>query len=220
MERFIFIAEWGTSVLTPMRRPRDPPQTYCAVTGKIVFSTTVSRPRIYRGARRRTVATPHFTHTRANYVAAVDMIEKIKAIAAIKLGGSADEYDIADERVFAKADPDTSLSYARVAEAAIELGGVYDGSDVADELHDVTKASVSGLRGTGLIGVAKDTMGRTWRRPGLAVGFVEIELDLETGKYDIIDYLGVADCGTVVHPMGLAGQIRSGAVWGIWHGWS
>jgi len=156
-----------------------------------------------------------FTHTRANYVAAVDMLEKIKAIAAIKLGGSADEYDIADERVFAKADPDTSLSYARVAEAAIELGGVYDGSDVADELHDVTKASVSGLRGTGLIGVAKDTMGRRGAVPGLAVGFVEIELDLETGKYDIIDYLGVADCGTVVHPMGLAGQIRSGAVWGF-----
>ncbi|MGY8794778.1 MAG: xanthine dehydrogenase family protein molybdopterin-binding subunit, partial [Woeseiales bacterium] len=156
-----------------------------------------------------------FTHTRANYVAAVDILEKIKAIAAIKLGGSADEYDIADERVFAKADPDTSLSYARVAEAAIELGGVYDGSDVADELHDVTKASVSGLRGTGLIGVAKDTMGRRGAVPGLAVGFVEIELDLETGKYDIIDYLGVADCGTVVHPMGLAGQIRSGAVWGF-----
>lgn len=156
-----------------------------------------------------------FTHTRANYVAALDAVAKIKAIAALKLGGTEDDYDIADERVFAKADPNTSLSYAKVAQAAIELGGRFDGSDAPDDIHDVTKAAVNGIRGTGLVGVAKDTMERRGAVPGLAVGFVEIELDLETGKYDIIDYLGVADCGTVVHPKGLAAQIRSGAVWGF-----
>ncbi len=35
---------------------------------------------------------------------------------------------------------------------------------------------------------------------------MEIELDLETGKFEILDYLGVADCGTVIHPMGLETQ--------------
>ena len=156
-----------------------------------------------------------FTHSRANYVAALDAVQKIKAIAAIKLGGSEDDYDIGGERVFAKADSSRSMSYADVAKAAIELGGRYDGSDVPDEIHEITKMSVDGIKGTGLIGVAKDTLGKRGDVPGLAVGFVEIELDLETGKYKIIDYLGVADCGTVVHPMGLAAQVRSGAVWGF-----
>ncbi|MEQ8204876.1 MAG: hypothetical protein RIA65_01780, partial [Woeseia sp.] len=43
----------------------------------------------------------------------------------------------------------------------------------------------------------------------------EIELDLETGKYEILDYVGIADCGKVVHPQGLAAQMRGGAVWGM-----
>ena len=51
--------------------------------------------------------------------------------------------------------------------------------------------------------------------PGLAVAFVEIELDLDTGKYDILDYVGIAECGTVVHPKGLAQQMKGGAVWGM-----
>ena len=156
-----------------------------------------------------------FTHTRANYVAALDAVAKIREVAAAKLGGSPDNYDIADERVFAIADPNTSLSFAAVAQAAMELGGRFDGSEVPDEIHAVTKAAVRGIRGSGLIGVAKDSLGRRGAVPGLAVGFVELELDLETGKYDIIEYLGVADCGTIVHPMGLASQVRSGAVWGF-----
>jgi CO/xanthine dehydrogenase Mo-binding subunit len=48
-----------------------------------------------------------------------------------------------------------------------------------------------------------------------AAAFVEIELDLETGKHVIVDYLGVADCGTVIHPSGLETQIKSGAVQGF-----
>jgi CO/xanthine dehydrogenase Mo-binding subunit len=65
------------------------------------------------------------------------------------------------------------------------------------------------------VGVAKDNLARTGTVPALAAGFIEIELDLETGKFDILDYVGVADCGTVLHPMGLSTQIKSGAVMGI-----
>ena len=42
-----------------------------------------------------------------------------------------------------------------------------------------------------------------------------IELDLETGKWDILDYVATTDCGTVVHPQGLAAQLRGGSVMGI-----
>ena len=34
--------------------------------------------------------------------------------------------------------------------------------------------------------------------------FAEVEVDLETGKYDIMDFLAVADVGTVIHPRALS----------------
>ena len=43
----------------------------------------------------------------------------------------------------------------------------------------------------------------------------EVEIDLETCKYQILDYVGVSDCGTVIHPQGLSQQINGGAVWGF-----
>ena len=71
------------------------------------------------------------------------------------------------------------------------------------------------VAGTGLVGVAKDNLRKEGVVPGLAVAFVEIELDLDTGMYEILDYVGIAECGTVVHPQGLAQQMKGGAVWGM-----
>jgi CO/xanthine dehydrogenase Mo-binding subunit len=42
-----------------------------------------------------------------------------------------------------------------------------------------------------------------------------IELDTETGAFEIKEYLGVADCGTVLHPAGLQSQMHGGAVMGF-----
>ena len=89
------------------------------------------------------------------------------------------------------------MSYAEVAQTAIEFGGRFDGSEAPTDIHEVTKLAVDGIKGTGLVGVAKDTLGRRGAVPGLAVGFAEIELDMETGKYVILDYMGVVDCGVV-----------------------
>ncbi len=156
-----------------------------------------------------------FTHSRANYVAAMDAIEKMQEIAAIKLGGTAADFEVADERVFATADTSRGLSFAEVATAAIELGGRYSGATYPDDIHEVTQRAVQGVAGTGLIGVAKDNLPKRGTAPGFAVAFAEIELDLETGKHEVVEYLAVAECGTVVHPLGLAGQLRGGAVWGF-----
>ena len=156
-----------------------------------------------------------FTMTRTNFAAASDAVAKLKEIAAKDLGGGPADYDIGDETVFSRSDPTKKLTYAAAAQRAIDLGGKFDGHDVPAELNAMTKASALGLAGTGLIGVAKDQLPRTGTVPALAAGFVEIELDVETGKYAIVDYLGVADCGTVLHPQGLAAQTKSGAIMGI-----
>ncbi|HAC88382.1 MAG TPA: hypothetical protein DCF95_10595, partial [Gammaproteobacteria bacterium] len=61
--------------------------------------------------------------TRTNYVAAIDALEKLLEIAAIDLGGSPSDYDIADERVYLKSDPSIFITYANAAARAIELRG-------------------------------------------------------------------------------------------------
>ena len=156
-----------------------------------------------------------FTMSRTNYVAAMDALGKLKEIAAMDLGGSPDDYDIGDETVFSKADPEVRMTYPAAAQRAIELGGRYSGHEAPDDLNEITKTAVAALAGTGLIGVARDNLEHSAMVPAISAGFIEIELDLETGKYEVIDFLGVADCGTVLHPQGLATQVKGGAVMGI-----
>ena len=95
------------------------------------------------------------------------------------------------------------------------MGGKYSGQEIPEDLNPMTKDSVAGLAGTGLVGVAKDTLNKEGTAPAFASGFMQVEVDLETGMYEITDYVGIADCGTVLHPMGLAHQIKGGAVHGI-----
>ena len=161
-----------------------------------------------------------FTMSRATYAGAMDALAKLKEIAAQTLGGAAGDYDVENETVFSKADRSRSMTYADAAKRAVELGGKFSGQEVPEDVNAVTKSGVAVIAGTGLIGVAKDNIAVTGMVPAIAVGFVEIELDRETGKIDIVDYLGVADCGTVLHPMGLSAQIRSGAVMGFGMGLS
>ena len=156
-----------------------------------------------------------FTEARANYASGMDAVQKLKEIAARDLGGSPGDYDIGDEAVFARANPSRRLTYAAAAQRAVQLGGRFSGEEVPDDINEMTARAVEGIAGTGLIGVARDNLPRNDTVPALATGFIEIELDVETGQFEIIDYLGVADCGTVMHPMGLSAQIKGGAVMGF-----
>ena len=156
-----------------------------------------------------------FTNTRAFYGAAQDMLAKIKEIAANDLGGTADEYDISNERVHQIADESVGMTFAEVASRAIQLGGKYTGSaDLPEELAEWTQISVSRLAGTGFMGVFHDSI-HEGNPPGFTVSCVEIELDKETGKYEILDLINVAESGTIMHPKGMENQLVGGAVWGI-----
>jgi CO/xanthine dehydrogenase Mo-binding subunit len=156
-----------------------------------------------------------FTHTRTNYVAAMDALRKMKAIAADTMGGEPDDYEIDGKRIFRSDNAAQGMSYGAVAARAIQLGGEYSGQTYPEDINEITQRSVQNLAGSGLVGVAKDNLPQEGVIPGLAVAFCEIELDLETGKYEILDYVGVAECGTVLFPAGLAQQMKGGAVWGM-----
>jgi CO/xanthine dehydrogenase Mo-binding subunit len=140
---------------------------------------------------------------------------KLKEIATTEFGGSVDDYSIGEERVFKTSDSSQGLSYGEAAARAIELGGRYNGEEYPDDIHPITQRAVQGIAGSGLVGVARDNLPKRGIAPGLMVSMAEIEVDLETGKYEILDYLGIADCGTIIHPQGLSQQINGGAVWGF-----
>jgi xanthine dehydrogenase molybdenum-binding subunit len=117
--------------------------------------------------------------------------------------------------VYQLADNTMGMTYGAVAQRALELGGKFTGqAEIPEELNELTQLAVAGLAGSAMMGIFKDTRHNN-NPPGFAVAFLEIELDTETGKFEILDLLNLAECGTVVHPQGLANQLRGGAVWGI-----
>ena len=81
----------------------------------------------------------------------------------------------------------------------------------------MTAASAKAMAGQGLLAVARDTMPRDGATHSFVVGFAEVEVDLETGSYRILDYLAVADVGTIIHPRALGGQILGRSMLGIGH---
>ncbi|OFW39954.1 MAG: aldehyde oxidase, partial [Acidobacteria bacterium RIFCSPLOWO2_12_FULL_67_14b] len=157
-----------------------------------------------------------YAHTRANYATGMDLKKKLTEIAAKDFGGSPDRYDTNAQGVIRKGGG-LVLTWAKAAERAIKLGGIYDGSEVPKELNAMTKAAAASLKGLGLMGVARDNLPRDGQTYGFMSGFAEVEVDVETGVWTIIDYVGVADVGTVIHPNSLGGQILGGGIQGIGH---
>jgi xanthine dehydrogenase molybdenum-binding subunit len=47
------------------------------------------------------------------------------------------------------------------------------------------------------------------------IGFARVEVDVETGMVDIVEYLAATDCGTVLNPRSLAAQLHGGSIQGF-----
>ena len=153
--------------------------------------------------------------TRANHAAAHDLLPKLQALAALELGGRADDYRVADGRVSRPGG--RGLTFAEAATRAIARGGAFDGHELPGDIHAMTRASATALAGQGLMGVAKDNYPHDGDTHSYVVGFAEVEVDVETGAVQLVEYTAVADVGTVVNPRSLGGQILGGSCLGIGH---
>src|SRR5262252_2175639 len=143
-------------------------------------------------------------HTRAAHAAGMDAVRKLKEIAARTLGGRPEDYKVADERVSGNG---RSLTLAQAAQKAIELGGAYDGHELPKDINAFTRASAKALAGQGLLAVARDNAPRDGQTHSYVASFAEVEVDVETGKYHILDFLAHAAVGTVIHPPALGGPV-------------
>jgi CO/xanthine dehydrogenase Mo-binding subunit len=154
--------------------------------------------------------------TRAAHAAAMDAKAKLQEIAAKDLGGSPSDYEVANERVFRKGGG-RGMTLADAAKRAIALGGKYDGHEVPKDVNNFTKASAAALAGQGLMAVARDAYPRNGQTHSYVASFAEVEVDVETGKYVVTDFLAVADVGTIINPRSLGGQILGRSMLGISH---
>lgn len=156
-----------------------------------------------------------YAHTRANYATGMDLKRKLQEIAAKDLGGRPEDYDVGNERVFRRGNSGRGLTFAKAAERAIQLGGPYDGSELPKEINAMTRASATALKGMGLMGVARDNLPRDGSTYSFVAAFAEVEVDVETGVYRVVEMLEVADVGTVLHPHSLSGQLLGGGIQGM-----
>jgi CO/xanthine dehydrogenase Mo-binding subunit len=66
--------------------------------------------------------------------------------------------------------------------------------------------------------VASSTVSGEKDGPGFATHIVDLEVDIETGKVDILRYTAVQDVGKAIHPSYVEGQMQGGVAQGI--GWA
>ena len=154
--------------------------------------------------------------TRAAHAVATEAKQRLQEIAAKSLGGKSEDYEVANERVFRKGGG-AGMTLAQAAQKAIQMGGIYDGHEANPDVNRYTKQAIAGLAGQGFVASARDKYPHDGQSRSYVASFAEVEVDTETGKYNIVDFLAYADVGTVLHPKALGGQVLGRSVLGIGH---
>jgi carbon-monoxide dehydrogenase large subunit len=131
----------------------------------------------------------------AVHMAAGQVREKARMVAAQMLEAAADDLDFTDGAFSVKGSPDKQVTIQEVAFRAWQAFGMPEG---------VTP----GLDET----VFFDPPNCTF--PFGAHG-CEVEVDKETGKVEITGYIAVDDCGNVINPMIVDGQVHGGVAHGV-----
>ncbi len=116
------------------------------------------------------------------------LIEKIKEYGAKKMGCNPKEVDFDGKRVY-KTATDESITLKDLANFAMNFS---DTALYASEMHTSPVSP-----------------------PPYMAGAVEIELDRETGKIEVINYKACVDCGTVINPNLARVQTEGGIAQGI-----
>jgi CO/xanthine dehydrogenase Mo-binding subunit len=97
-----------------------------------------------------------------------------------------------------------------------EAGCVKSKSDASKKLTFKEIAAESQKHGSVIIGRA--SVDPPWPGGAYAVNIVDVEVDPDTGKVNILRFTAVQDVGRAIHPSYVEGQIQGGSVQGI--GWA
>jgi 2-furoyl-CoA dehydrogenase large subunit len=128
---------------------------------------------------------------------------KLARAAAGQLNVQADDIEFAQGRVRAKGNPDNALPFARVAATAHWAPGTLDeGDQVLRETVFWTPPQLTAPTGDDEINSSLCH--------GFIFDFCGVEVDRVTGAVRIDKYVTMHDCGRVLHPGMVAGQVTGG----------
>ncbi|MDP7105384.1 MAG: molybdopterin-dependent oxidoreductase, partial [SAR202 cluster bacterium] len=127
----------------------------------------------------------------AAYEAAHDVVRQIVGRAALVWDVPDEQLEYADGALRHKSDPELRLSFKEIAGMLDETGGPVTG---------------------------RATLNPTGHGGSYSADIVDVEVDPETGKVQILRLTAFQDAGTAVHPAYVEGQIQGGTVQGI--GWA
>ena len=131
----------------------------------------------------------------AAYEATTRVKEKAAKIAAHLLEASPDDVVLADGGAHVAGSPDKSVEWAAIAKAAYQAHTLPEGMD------------------SGLEAQATFSPGNaTWP---FGTHLAVVEVDGDTGDVKILEYYAVDDCGNIVNPMIVNGQVHGGITQGI-----
>ena len=127
----------------------------------------------------------------ASYEAAQDVKRQMLQRAAEVWETSLDEIDLIDGEFQHTSDPELRMTFAELASQLPDTGGPV---------------------------VGRANMDPAGAGSAFATHIVDIEVDPETGKIEILRYTAAQDVGTAIHPSYVEGQIQGGVVQGL--GWA
>ncbi|UWR32988.1 molybdopterin-dependent oxidoreductase [Sulfitobacter sp. W027] len=140
----------------------------------------------------------------ATEIAATRLREKLAKVAATQLNIALEDVSFEGGRIRAKGNPDNSLSFARVAATAHWSPGTLP--DCVDQtLRETVYWSPPELEAP----TAEDGINSSLCH-GFIFDFCGVEIDPETAEPKIDRYVTMHDCGRILHPAMVDGQVRGG----------
>jgi CO/xanthine dehydrogenase Mo-binding subunit len=99
---------------------------------------------------------------------------------------------------------------------AYENGAVVSKQDASKKMTFKEAAAETQKHGGPIVGRA--SVDAPWPGGAFATHIVDVEVDPDTGKVQVLRYTAIQDCGKAIHPSYVEGQIQGGTVQGI--GWA
>jgi aerobic carbon-monoxide dehydrogenase large subunit len=131
------------------------------------------------------------------HLAAKEVAKKLKTIASGLLAVPENEIELGNSFAFVRSAPEKRKHFKELAFKAVGMPGV----------------SMAGGLSPGLEHTSYFTPDQSTYSNGTQV--VEVEVDIETGGVEILRYTVMHDCGNVINPMVVKGQVEGGVAHGI-----
>jgi carbon-monoxide dehydrogenase large subunit len=143
-------------------------------------------------------------------LAADDVAVKLRRIAAAMLQTGPEEVELSEGFARSTGDGGRQLPLAAVAHGAYTLGYIL-AADLEAPLESTRVYKMPNVQ------QIPDEKGRlsTYTTFSNALHVSVVEVDAETGMVEILDHVCVHDCGTMINPLFVEGQLQGGVVMGI-----